>query len=152
MSHNEFPLAWTRLLQGQKMHEHRNTGEGASLSSMSTGSTGSSRRARISESALNPMDGSLKCRLNCSILHLPVKPKMNKKQSYCQLHYWCNNERKYSNTAFCSNCNVLLCVDRCYEIFHTEYDLHKMKSETKKKMKWLKYFTLRIDYNVIRSL
>ena len=100
---------------------------------MSTGSTGSSRRERISESALNPMDGSLKCQLNCSILHLPVKPKMNKKKTYCQHHYWCNNEQKCSNTVFCYNCNVVLCVNKCYEIFHTKFDLHKMKSKTKKK-------------------
>ena len=59
----------------------------ASMSSMSTCSTSNSRRSRIFESALNPMDGSLKCRFFKTISHLPVKPQMNNKQSYCQLHY-----------------------------------------------------------------
>ena len=94
---------------------------GGSVSSISTGSTGHSRRACVSESALNPMNGALKCRLNHTILHLPVKPDMSPKQAYCQLHYWCKTKRKYFNTAYCPNSNVVHCVNTYYEVFHSEW-------------------------------
>ena len=106
-----------------------------SLSSMSTSSTGASRRSHFSESALHPQDGLLRCHVDRSICHLAVKPQMSKKQAYCQLHYWCTNERRYSNTAFCPNCNVVLCVDRCYELFHSEWYLHQHKHELGKKLR-----------------
>ena len=65
------------------------------MSSISTRSTGHSWRDCVSESVLNPSDGVLKCRLNHTILHLPVKPDIRPKQAYCQLHYWCKSKRKY---------------------------------------------------------
>ena len=89
-----------------------------SLSSMSTGLTRSRGQSWVSEISLNPMDGPLKCCMNHTIVHFPTAP--NSAKLYCQLHYWTTCERKYTQCAYYDNCNVVLCIDRCYEVFHTK--------------------------------
>ena len=103
----------------------------SSLLSMSTVSTGATRRSRVCESSLNPYSGALKCRVNRNISHLPTKCRSAK--DYCQLHYWCTTKRITFSCAFCYNCNVVLCMD-CYETFHSVWDLHEKKAELKEKM------------------
>lgn len=87
-------------------NEDDNNIGGGSMSSLSTASTGLSQKAQVGESSLNPYSGSLKCRMDHTISHLPTKCKNVK--DYCQLHYWCTGKRCTSNTAFCFNCNVVL--------------------------------------------
>ena len=115
------------------MDVHGKDGSGSFSSlSASTGSTGGCRRARILEQSLNPMDGALKDRMNKTISHLATFPRTSK--PYCHLHYWVTGERRYSNCAYCGNCNVVLCTDNCFEMFHSNWYLHTKKAELKSKM------------------
>ena len=118
----------------KKLHkaEDGTTDGGGSLSSMSTVSTGATRRSRVCESSLNPYSRALKCGINRNISHLPTKCRSAK--DYCQLHYWCTTNPITFSCAFCYNCNVVLCMD-CYETFHSVWDLHEKKAELKEKMR-----------------
>ena len=104
------------------------TSDTCSLSSISTATTSTTRRCRISNSTLHPISGTLKCRLNKSLAHWPSSSsKHHLKKSNCQLHFWATGKRKYSNVEFCKQCNVSLCTENCYEVFHTVWDLNERK-------------------------
>ena len=111
------------------------TGDDGSLSTVTTCSvsTSTSRggsRCRISVSALNPISGSLKCRLDTTLPHWPSPPtKESTKLFNCQLHYWATGKRIFQNVQYCKECNVSLCTDRCYEMFHTCWDLALQKDK-----------------------
>ena len=94
------------------------------------------RRARVSEKSLHPRKGKLRCRLNHSFNHWPCPaPKdANKNNAPCQMHWWLFNQKRASNVAHCPTCNVTLCVDRCYEIFHTEHQLTEENRDAVKKL------------------
>ena len=104
----------------------------ASYSSMSTGTVSAQgRRSCVSAQLLNPMDDSLKHQMDKTISYLAKCPRTPK--AYCQLHYLATGN-KYSNCAHCANFNVILCLDNCFELFHSEWNLHQMKADMKEKM------------------
>ena len=87
-----------------------------------------SARSRISASALNPLTGALKGRLNRGTAHWQLNPSfagMNK--ANCQMHWWVTGKRKYKNVDFYKECNVSLCTNGCYELFHTCWDIESEK-------------------------
>jgi len=138
MSHYEFQKKIGHVWLDKFYYENKNSSQisrcssQGSLSSLSlsTCSTDTSRRQRISELSLNPFSGSCKCRLDRTISHWPSAPKRlhGAKKSNCQLHYWATGKRKYAATAYCQNCNVSLCINGCYEMFHCDWGLHKKKT------------------------
>ena len=93
----------------------------SSLSSMSTTATPNTpRRSRIYDSALNPITGTLKWIMNRSLGHWTLVPSIHHiKKSNFQLHYWDTGKRKYIIVGFCKDCNVSLCTDNWFEVFHT---------------------------------
>ena len=113
----------------------RETRDDESLSTVSTCSisTCTSRggsRSRISVGALNPISGSLKCRLNTTLPHWPSPPtKQSTKLFNCQLHYWATGKCTFVNVQYYKECNVSLCTDGCYEMFHTCWDLASQKEK-----------------------
>ena len=110
-------------------HREYQTQEICSLSSMSTTVTSTtSIISRIYDSALNPITGTLKCRMNISLGHWPSAPSRHHiKKSNCQFHYWATGKHKYINVGFCKDFNVILCTDNCFELFHTTWDLEDKK-------------------------
>ena len=100
-----------------------------------TATSTTSRITRISDIELNPMTVTLKCRMDISLGHWPSVPSRHhiKKLNF-QLHYWATGKRKYSNVEFCKYCNVSLCTDNCFEVFHTTWDLEDKKQTCKTQM------------------
>lgn len=100
-------------------------------STVSTMTTENERkRTRVTDSSLKPITGSLKLRLDTSMGHWPVTA--HRRNANCQLHYWASGIRKYKNVVLCQECNVYLCTDRCYEIFHTCWDVQCEKQELRR--------------------
>ena len=61
-----------------------------------------SARSRISDSALNPLTGALKERLNRGTTHWPLNPSFSGiKKANWQMHWWVTGKRKYKNVDFC---------------------------------------------------
>ena len=105
-----------------------------STCSINTGTSRGGSRSRISVSGLNPLTGSLKCRLDKSLPHWPSPPtKHDAKLFNCQLYYWATGKRVYQNVQYCKECNVSLCTDTCYEIFHTCWDIASQEEKIKAK-------------------
>lgn len=138
VSHYEFQKQVAHVWLEKKYYEKEERSESlrathaASMSGLSTSSnsTLSSKRSRISDSALHPTKGSLNCRLGNCASHWPKPPKGKSRQIYCQLHKWAGGRRKYKDVAYCVECNVNLCLT-CYERFHSTWDLVAEKSELK---------------------
>ena len=84
------------------------------------------RSANLSDNALNPYTGKLRCRLDRSLNHLPVQT--NKPEANCQLHYWAEKSKYRKQLLKCPTCNVTICLD-CYKIFHEVSDLTVLKEE-----------------------
>ena len=108
-----------------KMREHSSS---KSLSLLSTNTTDTRQRKRISDAGLNPVNGALKCRLNHGN-HFPTAPNQDKCKTHCQLHLWATGKQKYTNVQHCRQCNVTLYTDNCYKRFHTVQDLAERKEE-----------------------
>ena len=90
------------------------------------------KRSRLYNTSLMPITGSLKHRLNKSLGHWPSSPALNHiKKSNCQLHYWATGKRKYSSVAYCKDCRVGLCTDKCYEVLHSMWDIGSQKENMK---------------------
>ena len=110
--------------------------DGEIISTMSTLSTNassvSSRRSHISASYLNPFTVSSKSRINTSVAHWPSVPSQSEiKKCNCQLHWWVTGKSKYKNVAFCKECDVSLCTELCYELFHTCWYIFSQKERLK---------------------
>ena len=100
-----------------------------------TGKSTTSTGSRIYDSAPDPITGRLKCRMNRPLRYWPsVSSRHHIKKSNYQLHYWATGKRKYSNVEFCKDCNVSLCTDNCFELFHTTWDLEDKKQACKTDM------------------
>ena len=69
----------------------------------------------FSTKSLDPYQGALRCRLDVTLTHLPVKN--DKPENSCQLHYWLEKSKYRAQLLRCPTCNVTLCVD-CYKYFH----------------------------------
>ena len=142
MSHYEFQKmiaeAWIDPdCLNKKIKSEDETTDVMSVSSTITGSSTvgtAGNRVRFCSSSLDPLTGSLRCRIDHSgVGHWPIKAKNNE---YCQLHRWANpgstsnsRKRKYKGVIRCSECNVTLCVGYCYETFHEVWNLQGKKHE-----------------------
>ena len=75
---------------------------------------------RVNDKSLNPMNGSLRGRLNSFVHHHPHLD--SKKRRKCQLHRWANGrdakEVRGMKVGYCERCNVNLCLDGCWKLFH----------------------------------
>jgi len=75
----------------------------------------------ITDEALEPFKGELKCRLDhANVRHMPSK--VVGKHKYCQLNFWATRKKKHSQLLKCDACGVNLCVD-CYSVYHSEENL-----------------------------
>jgi len=78
---------------------------------------------------LHPLHGSLRCRLNKSIAHLPdpdIK-SIREKNLRCGLHRWVDrNAQIKRDVMVCLDCRVALCVE-CYYTFHTEQGVDNLR-------------------------
>ena len=74
-------------------------------------------------------NGSLKCRLDMRLDHLPCEKVSSRAR--CGLHRWVGVESQ-SQISYCRTCGVNLCI-KCYRLFHEQVDLLKMKSSLLKK-------------------
>ena len=130
MNHYEFQKMISHVWMDKDYYNTntRQTQDGDSTSTLSTCSirTSSSRgsRSRISASALNSLTRSLKCRLDRSLPHFPSAPSTNEVKKFNrQVHYWVSGKRTYMNVQYCKECNVSLCTEGCFELFHTCWDI-----------------------------
>ena len=118
---------------GSKQDYPQGTSSVSTMSSITT--PDSTKRSRVSVHSLMPITGSLKHRLNNSLGHWPcATAEHHIKKSNCQLHYWATGKRKYSNVAYCKDCRVSLCTDKCYEAFHTVWDIESQKESMRVEM------------------
>ena len=69
----------------------------------------------FSTKLLDPYQGVLRCRLDDTLSHLPIKN--DKPENSCQLHYWLEKSKYRAQLLRCPTCCVTLCVD-CYKYFH----------------------------------
>ena len=85
------------------------------------------KRPYLNIASLDPKRGYLKDRLK-EVHWKDVHPKnKNNKVPACQLCRWTTNRkgasRKYTNTAYCQECNVVLCLGDFWQKFHSVWDL-----------------------------
>ena len=79
------------------------------------------RNISITDEALEPFKGELKCCLDhANVRHMPSK--VVGKHKYCQLNFWATREKKHSQLLKCDACGVNLCVDY-YSVYHSEENL-----------------------------
>ena len=110
--------------------DHDST-ESGTLSTMSrssaAGTTTSSgnKMPYLNSSSLDPKKGSLRDRLEGVHWPDPSPRSKHKKSPPCQLCRWASNRkaRKHTNTAYCQECNVVLCLGDCWQKFHSVWDL-----------------------------
>ena len=94
----------------------------------------------FSTKSLEPYHGTVRCRVDITLTHLPVKN--DKPENSCQLHYWLEKSKYRAQLLTCPTCNVTLCVD-CYKYFletpiikgHRNRQYPKKKKKKKKKKK-----------------
>ena len=86
----------------------------------------------VSAKSLDPYQGALRCRLDVTLSHLPVKNE--KAENSCQLHYWLAKSKYRAQLLRCPTCNVTLCVD-CYKHFHETPIIRGCKNRIIKKKK-----------------
>ena len=86
----------------------------------------SSRPGRVCDKSLDGLHGKLRCRVDTSVSHFPVRLKS--RQVYCSLHRWATSgDMKYrGGITKCSHCNVALCHE-CFTIFHSEQNIVPQK-------------------------
>lgn len=82
------------------------------------------RSAVITDNSLNPYSGSLRCRLDRSLNHLPTQTK--KPEASCQMYYWVKNGKYRKHLMKCPTCNVILSLEY-YKMFHEVSDLSYLK-------------------------
>ena len=141
MSHYEYQKAIALGLLDEETYGSKRAGyntptDDASMSTMSsanssTTASGLNKRKRIADQALDPIDGNLRCRLNSQLSHWPQTARKDKagNKPRCQLHRWAcgHTYSKQTNVVYCAECNVNLCTDGCYEIFHSKWDIVESK-------------------------
>ena len=93
----------------------------STMSSISSSSQHSAMKCeRVNDKSLNPMSGSLRGRLNSFVHHHPHLD--GKKRRKCQLHRWAKGrdakEVRGMKVGYCERCNVNLCLDGCWKLFH----------------------------------
>ena len=103
----------------------------SSRSSRSTVETNAMRNKKISDDALHPETGQLRCQLNKNLDHLPMQTT-SKTASRCGFHRWLGYETCKA-VSYCSACSVNLCLN-CYKLFHHEEHLVGQKEALKKKL------------------
>lgn len=92
-----------------------------------------SKAPRVSDASLDPVSGSLKCRLQHNeTFHWPT-PRQRPK-SKCSLHYWAARIADRSQIVRCSICKVHLCT-ACFEKFHVVPDIVLRKDELAEEMR-----------------
>ena len=81
----------------------------------------------VTDESLCPNNGSLKCRLDKNVDHIPME---SQDRARFRLHWWGGVETK-SQVLSCPGCGVNLC-SRCYRFFHTNSDIVSMRDKLKK--------------------
>jgi len=84
---------------------------------------------RVNDKTLHPLHGSLKCRLNKNVPHLPDDNVLEQRNRSlrCALHRWYDRKAQIKrDVVICSTCKVSLCI-WCFKRFHEEPDVDKLK-------------------------
>ena len=82
------------------------------------------KNTTLTDNSLDPYNGTLCCRLNCKLNHLPEETES--KEASCQFHYYKSKSKYRKQLMSCPSCQVVLCL-QCYKIFHTTPDLTTLK-------------------------
>ena len=82
------------------------------------------KNAPLTENTIDPYNGSLRCRLNTKLNHLPKAP--DKKEGSCAFHYFKNKSKHRKQLMKCPICQFILCLE-CYKTFHVTPDLMCLK-------------------------
>ena len=149
LSHYDFikqvALAWIKpstYWPSSNSNSNKQTGSNPSINSMPSSATCPSangsivtrrrinlnkKNSTITEKTLDPYSGILRCRLDHSLNHLPVRN--DKPENNCQLHYWTDKIKIRSQLMKCMTCNVTLCIN-CYKHFH---EVANLKATNRKK-------------------
>ena len=106
----------------------------ADISTLSSVSSSSKERGfYLNSASLDPKKGKLRIRIDRAVPHWPsqVPPDKNRNRAPCQLCRWATDRkvRKRNQTAYCQECNVVLCLGECYRTFHTVWDVVGMKDD-----------------------
>ena len=87
---------------------------------------------------LAPLEEPIKYPTVGTQFHQPTSddvPALNHiKKSNCQLNYWATVKRKYSSVAYCKYFRVIICTDKCYEVFHSMWGIGSQKENMKVEM------------------
>ena len=109
----------------QKSGKRDNDASSSSSSRMSKRSKPSPKRnATFTDRSLDPYTGSLRCRMDTRLNHLPEEN--DKDEGSCQMHYWKDKSKYRKQLLKCAACQVTLCV-KCYKTFHDTADLMNLK-------------------------
>ena len=93
------------------------------------------KRSWLSNNSLMPITGSFKHRLNKSLGYWPSSPALNHiKKSNSHMHYWATGKRKYSSVAYRKDCRLSICTDKCYEVFHSIWDIGSQRENMRVEM------------------
>ena len=92
------------------------------------------RKIYLTNRSLDPQKGSLCHRLNRQN-HWPSLPPRDQsgQVTTCNLHRWACGAKcqKHAFVAYCEECNVVLCTDQCFRIFHEVWDLPAEKENVR---------------------
>ena len=139
MTHHDFrraiatywinPKEYKRDLKSTEPHTLKRKSSASTISSITKDSPPKKKIIKtglhhVTDASLCPREGTLNCRLNKSIDHIPVEATG---RARCRLHWWGGIETQAKILA-CPGCGVSLCV-KCYRLFHTEADIVGMKDK-----------------------
>ena len=110
-------------------HPKRRKSDAVSLSACSTETSQGKRATYVTDAALDPLNGSLRQRLNEFTDHYPERSKL--KAPCCSLCRLVDNQKFYTGVICCDICKVHLCID-CFKPFHSISSVKKLKMQVAK--------------------
>ena len=146
LSHHDYnksvALDWIKGVVDNTMKKPTSAKKRKETSAVETRSAKTPKKQRtvfVNDAAVK-FGGSLHCRLDTTLDHLPEVAKVHAR---CCLHRWAANIETTKAMLYCSTCNVTLCSE-CYKLFHVQEDLVGLKSELKQAMEASKPTTIDI--------
>ena len=136
LSHHDYnksvALDWIKGVAENRMKRPTSANKRKEPSGVKTRSAKTPKKQRtafVNDAAVG-VGGSLQCRLDSTLDHLPEVAKLHAR---CCVHRWAANIETTKAMLYCATCNVTLCSE-CYKLFHVEKDLLGLKEELKNAM------------------